>query len=214
MLTISGLTLLMSLSLSLVWGDTSAGRNAMPGWPTGQIWTLLAIVALMLYTSLSFLSNPEDACLFEHESIGEISPVLVGAAREVREATCAALPVPGPTAVAAKVTVEREQDKRIALLEAQFKQANEMFDAHDYEAALSLFNDMASGVLRWLDQERFRLVRCKQRDCLLGVAEQHAVAGRHTQAVRSSLLFSPHRRAAFHPKSLTSCLDVTGQVVL
>ena len=37
LLTISGLASIMSISLGIVWGDSAAGRNALPGWLVNDV---------------------------------------------------------------------------------------------------------------------------------------------------------------------------------
>jgi hypothetical protein len=188
----AGLASIMSLSLGVVWGDTSAGRNALPGWGSGQVMFLSGTVILMLYSSLSFLSSPGDTSASLDEPVGDLAPV-VGSGALPRENICLASPLPGPAVTAAKVSAEREQDKRVAQLEAQWKQANDAFEGQDYQQALSIYNEMAGSALRWLDQERFRIVRTRQRDCFLGIAEQHAKGFRHVEAV---ILNRSHRSSS------------------
>ena len=181
----AGLASIMSASLGVVWGDSAAGRNALPGWGSGQVMFLSGTVVLMLYSSLSFLSSAGDASTSLDEPVGDLPPIAVSGAA-VRENVCLASPSPGPATTSVKVSAEREQDKRIAQLEAQWKQANDAFEGEDYQQALAIYNEMAGSALRWLDQERFRVVRTRQRDCFLGIAELHARGGRHVEAVRAA----------------------------
>jgi hypothetical protein len=198
LLTISGLASIMSLSLGIVWGDSAAGRNALPGWASGQVMFLSGTVMLMLYSSLSFLSSPGDAGSGIDEPACEIPPVAVNGALP-RENVSLAPPIPGPSATSAKVSAEREQDKRVAQLEAQWKQANDAFEGEDFQQALGIYKEMAGSVLRWLDQERFRVVRTRQRDCFLRIAEQQARAGRHVDAVTAPARPYPPTQNAPHP---------------
>lgn len=182
LLTMAGLASIMSLSLGIVWGDNSAGRNALPGWGSGQVMFLSGTVMLMLYSSLSFLSSPGDTSTSFDEPVGDLPPA-VGSGAVTRENICLASPLPGPVPAAVKASAEREQDKRVAQLEAQWKQANDAFESEDYHQALGIYNEMAGSALRWLDQERFRFVRTRQRDCFLGIADQLANSCRHVEAV-------------------------------
>ncbi len=75
-------------------------------------------------------------------------------------------------------------DKRISQLEVQWLAADEAYSQSNLETALALYTDIAGGVLRWFDQERFGIVRARQLDCLLGIAKRLGEEGRDLEAVR------------------------------
>jgi len=182
LLSMSCISVGLSLALGLVWGDISAGRNLLGGWGICQAMVLGGGILGMVWSAIGFLASSPGVVAVLDEPTSDIPPLVVNGAS--RDNVCLAAGAPVVPTATGKTVGEREQDKRVLLVETQWKQAKEAFEAEDYQAAVALYKDMAAGMLRWLDQERYRLVRTRQRDCYLRIAEQLATKGRHVDAVK------------------------------
>eukprot|EP00960_Hanusia_phi_P074616 768277-Hanusia_phi.AAC.1 len=133
----------------------------------------------------------EKAQSFGADSNGSVPQAILRQQTNHSKAQLNSVPVAPPTSSNAPSPpntkndkAEKEADRRIAQLESQLQKADSNFKAMEYDDALKIYSEIASGVLRWLNHEKFEEVRSRQRDCSLEIAKRNACEARYVQAVK------------------------------